>query len=292
MDLDTLQTHVQLEPWHDEHRPLEEVIATHYDVPETHVRVAKSSLLLLQGVLALAPEPVLVPVPDYFEYPEMCRSAGKEARLYQRLSTYEPALASEATVLLSNPNNPTGTVHDLRHLLNHCMERKSLLIVDEAYMEFAREQYSLAPLVKEYDNLVVLRTMSKLYGLTKPGKVGYALGHPSLLDWIVVQDATLEARRRAASLLGHPCVVSAANDVAIRRQLLVQHLEHHNCVVAPSTTNFVMARGRGFSLYETLHSVNVQAVSLDETPGLEGEGMVRIAVPSHAGMAVLKQRWP
>lgn len=80
--------------------------------------------------------------------------------------------------IICSPNNPTGCLFDdddLRDLLNLC---DGLVIIDEAYHEFA--EHSVVPLLREYSNLVVLRTFSKAMAMAA-FRVGYLLAAPDLV---------------------------------------------------------------------------------------------------------------
>lgn len=81
-------------------------------------------------------------------------------------------------VMLPSPNNPTGTLLSAEDA-ELILEQRCVLVVDEAYIEFAGEQHSLLPLMHTHPNLVVTRTMSKWAGLAGL-RVGYALAQPSL----------------------------------------------------------------------------------------------------------------
>ncbi|MEH2013907.1 threonine-phosphate decarboxylase CobD [Nostoc sp.] len=96
-----------------------------------------------------------------------------------------PALRTSRTLdkglLLNNPHNPTGKLF-LRDSILPYLEQFALVVVDEAFMDFVppNEEQSLIPVVQEYANLVVLRSLTKFYSL--PGlRLGYAIAHP---DWL------------------------------------------------------------------------------------------------------------
>jgi histidinol-phosphate aminotransferase len=96
--------------------------------------------------------------------------------LYRAVRETEPAVT-----IICSPNNPTGCVlsdEDLSVLLS---ESKGLVVVDEAYHEFA--QHSVAGLLPEFKNLVVLRTFSKAMALAGL-RVGYLLGDPEVVQEI------------------------------------------------------------------------------------------------------------
>src|SRR5699024_11003522 len=95
----------------------------------------------------------------------------------------EALFNSEGGVIFPNPNAPTSLylpLDDIENVLKHNPDK--LVIVDEAYVDFAPA--SAAGLIDQYDNLLVIQTMSKsrqLAGL----RVGFAMGHEDLIAAIV-----------------------------------------------------------------------------------------------------------
>lgn len=91
-------------------------------------------------------------------------------------------------VWLCNPNNPTGsffTRSELLELLGR-ISPETLVVYDEAYHEFATHPdypRDSVELLRQFKNLLVLRTLSKAYGLAGL-RVGFTLGHPELLELI------------------------------------------------------------------------------------------------------------
>lgn len=84
-------------------------------------------------------------------------------------------------LLLNNPHNPTGKLFSVEMILPY-LEQFSLVVVDEAFMDFLppSQQQSLIPQVKNFENLVILRSLTKFYSL--PGlRLGYAIAHPERL---------------------------------------------------------------------------------------------------------------
>jgi L-threonine-O-3-phosphate decarboxylase len=108
-------------------------------------------------------------------------------------------------LLLNNPHNPTGKLF-LRESILPYLDQFALVVVDEAFMDFLSpdEEQSLIALVQEYDNLVVLRSLTKFYSL--PGlRLGYAIAHPDRLSkWQLWRDPwpvnTLAAAAAIAAL--------------------------------------------------------------------------------------------
>ncbi len=85
-------------------------------------------------------------------------------------------------IFLCSPNNPTGNLLDTEALLVLCnqMNNKAIIIVDEAYLEFSASQ-SLAKHLKVYPNLIVLRTLSKAYGMAAL-RCGVTLANPCIVQ--------------------------------------------------------------------------------------------------------------
>ena len=88
----------------------------------------------------------------------------------------------QSGLLLNNPHNPTGKLWTIEEILPY-FEQFELVVIDEAFMDFLtpdREE-SLIPMVAEYPNLVILRSLTKFYSL--PGlRIGYAIAHPERLQ--------------------------------------------------------------------------------------------------------------
>uniref|UniRef100_UPI0004CFB18D aminotransferase class I/II-fold pyridoxal phosphate-dependent enzyme n=1 Tax=Xanthomonas maliensis TaxID=1321368 RepID=UPI0004CFB18D len=90
--------------------------------------------------------------------------------------------ANAGVIYICNPNNPTGSVtarKDLDYALAH-KPKGSILVVDEAYIHFARSTQSVVDMVAAGEDVVVLRTFSKLYGMAGI-RLGYAAARPDLL---------------------------------------------------------------------------------------------------------------
>lgn len=92
------------------------------------------------------------------------------------------AAPSAGLYFICNPNNPTGTTtsrEDIFWLLKN-KPRESVVLVDEAYQEYSREE-SVIPWVAEGHNLIVLRSCSKIYGMAGM-RIGFSFGRPDLIS--------------------------------------------------------------------------------------------------------------
>ena len=87
-------------------------------------------------------------------------------------------------LFICNPNNPTGNVHDLKRLIDMISAQDKWLIVDETFLEFVETEssYTVVPLIKSYRKLIVIKAITKFFGL--PGlRLGYGItSHKGLLE--------------------------------------------------------------------------------------------------------------
>jgi histidinol-phosphate aminotransferase len=89
--------------------------------------------------------------------------------------------ADETTkiVYLCSPNNPTANSMKLSDMVKLAATFPGIVVVDEAYIDFAKQE-SMAPLVQQYPNLVVLQTFSKSFGLAGI-RLGIAISSPEII---------------------------------------------------------------------------------------------------------------
>jgi histidinol-phosphate aminotransferase len=172
----------------------------------------------------------------------------------------EQALAALAefkpdVIFLTSPNNPTGTAMPLSIIEQVCQHATGMVVVDEAYREFARDTSGTAlALLPRHPRLVVVRTMSKAFALAG-ARVGYLAADKSVVDGLAVvrlpyhlsaltQAAARAALAHAGELLAQVTVLSAARDD------LIGWLRARGFRAADSDTNFVM-----FGTFEDRHAV-------------------------------------
>jgi len=169
-------------------------------------------------------------------------------------------------VFVANPNNPTGTLLDPDAVRAFAAKipDEVLLVLDEAYIELL-EPEKRPELQLSRDNILVLRTFSKAYGLAGL-RVGYGIGHPELVR-------CLEAFRQPFNVtaMGQHAALAAVTDTehvealcSVTRDGLAQiteAAEARGIPVVPSCVNFILLKtGRGRERFEALkqHGVIVR----------------------------------
>ncbi|UCH37671.1 MAG: histidinol-phosphate transaminase [Candidatus Bathyarchaeota archaeon] len=145
--------------------------------------------------------------------------------------------------ILCSPNNPTGNQLEHSMLLEIIEEFEGLVIVDEAYAEFA--PYSIHREVLNHENLIVLRTFSKAFGLAGL-RIGYACAAPKLTAALrqrqLPYNVNKFSMRIATAILQNPQLfLETVDTIKTERCKFITSLNHINGVKAfPSDANFVL----------------------------------------------------
>jgi len=157
-----------------------EKISLHYGFSETNILVTsgttESIYLIAQAFKA---KKSTVVIPAFAEYEDACHLNGHELSFldWQYLS---PDMRLDTDLLfVCNPNNPTGEVfHDMEQLF--ALNPGVIFVLDEAFIEFTHAITSVIHLINKYDNLVVMRSMTKAYAI--PGlRLGYIAAASGLI---------------------------------------------------------------------------------------------------------------
>lgn len=171
---------------------LKAAIAAHHGLGVENILMGAGSTQILeitglyaaiQNGSAVLPQPTF----DYFtHFSEKCglkrialpANAEKTVDLHKVLQAIQP---DTRLVYICNPNNPTGTLNDHATMIPFLEEasKKSLVLVDEAYIDFT-DQPSVCKMVTRNPNIIVAKTFSKIYGLAG-ARVGYAIAHSSTI---------------------------------------------------------------------------------------------------------------
>src|SRR5580704_17227274 len=163
-----------------------------------------------------------------------------------------PALAREINdhtkiVYLANPNNPTGTIFSKQEFdafYKHVPERV-LIILDEAYFEYAKDNPRYPDSMHyRYDNVITLRTFSKVYGLAGV-RIGYGFAHERLISNLLkvklpFEPGTLAQAAGIGALADKEFLHRSLEMNARGLKYLTEGLEDVGLTVAPSHANFVM----------------------------------------------------
>lgn len=146
-------------------------------------------------------------------------------------------------LLIVNPNAPSGHLDSLERLGEIAAGFKGLLVIDEAYVDFASQ--SALPLVKQFGNVLILRTMSKGYSLAGL-RFGYGIGQPGLLRQIEkVRDSypvdAISIAAATAAISDQAYARGTWEKVKAERRRVSAALREMGFVLPESHSNFVLA---------------------------------------------------
>jgi histidinol-phosphate aminotransferase len=177
-------------------------------------------------------------------------------------------------VVVSNPNNPTGTMAPETLLIDVLNATDALVLVDEAYFEFSRQ--TMRPHLERHRNLVILRTFSKAFSLAGL-RAGYLLAHEDVIRELTKVRQPYSVNRftqEAAAMTFRERVVFEAGireTMRIRDRIMHGLGEIPGGEVFPSEANFVLFRVQQASAVwrDLLHDHSVLVRDPSRTPGLE-----------------------
>ena len=231
-------------------------------------RGADEGIELLIRTFCEVGDSILICPPTYGMYAISAETCGVNVNKVETDESFQlnlPAIKAQLEqvkmVFICSPNNPTGQVITKSDLIEivEAAKDKCLVIADEAYIEFC-PQASVADLVNEYNNLVVLRTLSKAFGLAGL-RCGFTLADESIIGCIkkVIAPYPIPApvAQLATQVLSEQGIDWMKQKVTELNQLkndFIKQCERWSIVekVYPSETNFVLLKLRSLILAEDL----------------------------------------
>ena len=233
-----------------------------HGVRKENIILGNGSIELIYAITEILPRgfKAVIPIPSFSEYEKAAIRVGGKAVFVQLPQNFaletekiKQAITPETKILfLCNPHSPSGTLYNkesLLELVDFCREKGVIFSIDENYIEFAAEgqRTTLAGMVKEYENLFVIRSVTKFYGMAGI-RLGYGLAAPNMVE-------KLENVRIPWSInsLASCATLAAFNDtdfieetkktITKERKALARRLsEIEGLHVFPSVTNFLLVK--------------------------------------------------
>ena len=147
-------------------------------------------------------------------------------------------------IYISNPGNPTGIYHTPSEISTIAAARShSLLVIDEAYIEFGGESV-LELLQQNSQQFLITRTLSKAFGMAGL-RIGYLIGHPerlaSIKQFCIPYSTSRIAQVAARSVLRQPQhIITKTNKICEQREYLVSALRDLGYRIEAGPTNFIL----------------------------------------------------
>ncbi|KAI6002993.1 pyridoxal phosphate-dependent transferase [Pisolithus albus] len=243
---------------------------------------------------------------------------GENGRFSLSVNDVKAAVSSDPTIkliFLCSPGNPTGTLislESLRSLLEY-EPFKGIVVVDEAYIDFAGEDASAVSLIKDFGNLCVMQTLSKSFGLAGI-RLGLALAQPPLIQILTNTKAPYNISTPTAQLalaaLEKPSLATMRQKIAVllnSREELAQSLaglsylglgpiiggNHANFLVVPVVDKATRLpdNGRSQRVYKVLAEENGVVVRYrGSEPGCTGCLRITVGTPEENRVLLEKLR--
>jgi histidinol-phosphate aminotransferase len=233
-------------------RTFREAASSVLNVTSDSITVANGSDDLLSIIIQAfvdAGDSVVYPMPTYVLYRTLAQLQGAQPYEVPYDESFELPLASliaakGKVTLIASPNSPSGTAIPVEQLETLATQVAGVLVIDEAYIDFANA--NALELVRNYRNVVILRTLSKGYSLAGL-RLGFAIASPPLIqDLNKVKDSyCVDA---IAALLGTAAIQDQdhknknAERIKHSRSILAHDLEELGFKVWPSQTNFLLVQ--------------------------------------------------
>jgi histidinol-phosphate aminotransferase len=194
-----------------------------------------------------------------------------------------------ALTLITTPNAPGGRGYKTLDLEKLCRAQKGVVILDEAYVDFATE--NAMKLALKFPHVLVARTFSKAYSLCFQ-RVGYFVGHP----WLI---AALDKIRDSYNVngLGQIAAEATLDDlkfyranfkkIVATRESLSRELTRHGFRVLPSQTNFILVRPPLFPAKDWLEKLRDRKILVRWFSAPEVSDCLRITIGTPAEAAAL-----
>lgn len=254
---------------------LKQVFAEVNNLPTDHIAIENGSDMMIDHICRVFCQPgkdnIIVLPPTFAMYEVAAHTNGNEVREVLlgndfRMDAKEILKAVDGNtkvIFLCSPNNPTGNVMDrneIKYLLDHF---KGIIVLDEAYNNFSNQR-SFVHELQDYNNLIVLQTLSKAWGLAGL-RIGIAYSDPVIAGYLnkikTPYNLSIASEEMAIKALGQSAMVNEwIKEIIAQRNLLADSLLAFDFVekVYPSEANFLLIKVKDAqALYDYLLSQNI-----------------------------------
>ena len=237
-----------------EAKELKKVVGRYFGISSKNLLQGNGSDELISSLITTFGGPVLYPVPTFSMYEIISQALGEKGiavpldrsfdldleRVLRTIRSQNPKL-----IFLSSPNNPTGNCFSSEKILKIIAKSKGIVVVDEAYQPFS-SQKGFLPFLKDYQNLVIMRTLSKI-GLAAL-RLGFLIAHTEIIREVnkVRLPFNLNSLSQALAITAmkdKKRLRSSIGTIIRERDRLQEEMEKIRGIVSfPSEANFILFR--------------------------------------------------
>jgi len=233
-----------------------------HGVEEENIVLGSGSIELIYAITEILPRgfKALIPIPSFSEYEKAALRVGGETVFVQLPENFaletekiKKAVTGDTKILyVCNPHSPSGTLYSkeaVLDLVEFCDKKDVIFSIDENYIEFAEkgQDTTLAGMVKEFENLFVIRSVTKFYGMAGI-RLGYGMAAPSIVDKLETVKLpwsinSLASYATLAAFNDTEFIENTKKTIAKERAQLAKSLgEIEGLHVYPSVTNFLLVK--------------------------------------------------
>lgn len=278
-------------------------VSTFLGVPREYLLFGNGASELFMAIAhGIKPKKVVIPVPSFYGYEYAAKSVDSEIIYYEMnqknnfcvTEDLNHILTEDVDMLfLANPNNPIGNLLDIemiKRLLLHCRDKGIYVIVDECFIEFCGNQFSLLSEVEKFEHLILVRAFTKIF--TIPGVcLGYLVCKSKAVHTKIARQLPEWNLSCFAQEAGCICAKQAEfiektkNYIQKERQFMEEGLVQIGLRTFPSVSNFITIYSDK-PLYEKLLKSGILIRDCSNFRGLR-KGFYRIAVKNRKENEIL-----
>jgi threonine-phosphate decarboxylase len=286
---------------------LRRVLAEHYgNISPDNIIVGNGStelMYLFAEVFLRRGEKALMAAPTFGEYESAVRKTGECVKFVRLGSSFQfeaeafrREMAGCKIVFLCNPNNPTSKLisqKTLTEILDNALEQGILAFLDEDFLEFIDDEKSRTMISKidKYPNLFVLRSFTKLFGLTGL-RCGYGIAHKDIINAMLCAKIPWNV-----NCLAQPAAIAALNDKEHLKQTLdlikkekaylqqeLSQFKGFSFTEPDANFFFIDIRNTGLTANNIKHRMLKQGILIRDCSSFVGlnEFYIRVAVKTHS----------
>lgn len=173
---------------------LVKALAKRYSIDPSFIMVGNGATELMYALLAVTqPKKVYIPAPSFSEYRFSAEFFGVEIEelpleigdtFHLPWESWVEKITDHSLIYVGNPNNPDGQLllpQAFEALAHRAKETKSLLVIDESFVDFLGDAYSYRTACQHHEEVVIISSLTKFFAV--PGlRIGYGLAHPRITE--------------------------------------------------------------------------------------------------------------
>lgn len=200
---------------------------------------------------------VLIPIPTFGEYESAAKLSGAKVSFFKTMNLEKDTddfiskIPNNGCIFICNPNNPTGTLiqkKTLQNIIISASNKKTLVFIDECFIELVPDHdESVIKFIKKYDNLFVLRSLTKSFALAGL-RIGYGLGSKQMISVLnkikIPWNVSGLAQQAASTALSNSFYLIKAKKIIKKESSYmincISKLKDFQCYV--TSTNFILIK--------------------------------------------------